>query len=258
MHTSLSFFKKLLIGSLNLNANINEDERRMPGVNHIWKWLAVVLVCILLLLGCVSVEKGEEGVNEQLFQEAERGETDTVIKLIKEKVNINAQDESGRTATMIATYNHDVATAKVLIGAGADVNIRDNMKNNPFLYAGAEGFTDILKLTIQAGADPTLTNRYGGTALIPASEHGHLDVIKELFTNTNIDVNHVNNPGWTALLEAIILNNGDESQQQTVQLLIDHGADVNIPDGINVTPLQHAREKGFKEIEQILFKAGAE
>ncbi|MNO07904.1 Ankyrin repeat protein [compost metagenome] len=53
------------------------------------------------------------------------------------------------------------------------------------------------------------------------------------------------------------MNNGDERQQQTVRLLIDHGADVNIPDHDGVTPLQHAHEKGFKEIEQILLKAGA-
>ncbi|USK36194.1 ankyrin repeat domain-containing protein [Bacillus sp. F19] len=222
-----------------------------------WKWLAVVIGCILLLQGCASIDKGGEAVNGKLFQSAKRGETDTVIRLIKEGVNINAQDSNGQTATMIATYNNDVKTAKVLIEAGADVNIRDEMKNNPFLYAGAEGYIDILKLTIKAGADPTITNRYGGTALIPASEHGYVNVIKELLTNTDTDVNHVNNLGWTALLEAIILNDGDEKQQQTVQLLIDYGADVNIPDKNNVTPLQHAREKGFKEIEKILLKAGA-
>lgn len=43
---------------------------------------------------------------------------------------------------MIATYNNDVAMAKVLIEAGADVNIQDNRKNNPFLYAGAEGYME--------------------------------------------------------------------------------------------------------------------
>jgi ankyrin repeat protein len=222
-----------------------------------WKLLAVVIGCILLLQGCASFDKGGEAVNEKLFQAAKLGETDTVLRLIKEGVNINAQDSNGQTATMIATYNNDVTTAKVLIEAGADVNIQDDIKNNPFLYAGAEGYLDILKLTIKAGANPMITNRYGGTALIPASEHGYVDVIKELLTNTDTDVNHVNNLGWTALLEAIILNDGDEIQQQTVQLLIDYGADVNIPDKNNVTPLQHAREKGFKEIEQILLKAGA-
>ncbi|MFO1445102.1 ankyrin repeat domain-containing protein [Bacillus sp. Bva_UNVM-123] len=196
-------------------------------------------------------------MNEQLFQAAERKEAKTIRGLIEEGVDINTQDSDGRTAMMIATYNNDVEIVKVLIAAGADVNIQDHIQNNPFLYAGAEGYLDILKLTIKAGADPSITNRYGGTALIPASEHGYVDVIKELLTNTDIDVNHVNDPGWTALLEAIILSNGDEKQQQTVQLLIDHGADVNIPDSHNVTPLQHARGKGFKKIEQVLLKAGA-
>ena len=128
------------------------------------------------------------------------------------------------------------------------------MKNNPFLYAGAEGYLDILKLTIDAGADPTITNRYGGTALIPASEHGYIDVIKELLTRTNIDVNHVNNLGWTALMEAIVLSNGNETQQQVIRLLIEHDADVNIPDNDGVTPLEHARAHHFEEIEKILLE----
>ncbi|MES9684713.1 ankyrin repeat domain-containing protein [Gottfriedia acidiceleris] len=222
-----------------------------------WKLLAVITSCILLLNGCASFAKGEEKVSEQLFQAAKRGETDLVKKLIENGADMNAQNSNGQTATMIATYHHDFKTVKVLIDAGADVNIRDLMKNNPFLYAGAEGFIDILKLSIKAGADPTITNRYGGTALIPASEHGYVDVVNELLNYTEIDVNHVNNLGWTALLEAIMLNDGSEKQQQTVQLLIDHGADVNLSDHENVSPLQHARERGFKEIEEILLKAGA-
>lgn len=86
----------------------------------------------------------------------------------------------GRTAVMITTYANDIETTHALIEKGADVNIQDNMNNNPFLYAGAEGLIGILKLTIEAGANPKLLNRYGGTALIPASEHGHIEVVKEL------------------------------------------------------------------------------
>ncbi|MFD6211566.1 MULTISPECIES: ankyrin repeat domain-containing protein [unclassified Peribacillus] len=231
-----------------------------------WRRLTIVSGCLFILQGCVLDNERElkiqekeagKGMNEQLIQAVERKETETISRLIEQGVDINTQDSNGRTATMIATYNNDVKSAKILIEAGADVNIQDDMKHNPFLYAGAEGYVDILNLTIEAGADPSITNRYGGTALIPASEHGYVDVIKELVTNTDIDVNHVNDLGWTALLEAIILNDGDGKQQQTVQLLIDHGADVNIPDNNNASPLQHAREKGFKEIEQILLTAGA-
>ncbi|KAA0966347.1 hypothetical protein FQ087_08960 [Sporosarcina sp. ANT_H38] len=229
------------------------------------KWLIMLVGSILILQGCVpggknmqtEQEKEENTLNKELLNAIELKDTKTVSKLINEGANLDVQDENGRTATMLATYNNDVATAKVLIKAGADVNIQDDKQNNPFLYAGAEGYLDILKLTIDAGADPTITNRYGGTAIIPASEHGYLDVIKELLTSTEIDVNHVNNLGWTALIEAIILNNGNKVQQETVQLLIDYGADVNIPDENNDTPLQLARKKGFTEIEQILLNAGA-
>ncbi|UOY94580.1 ankyrin repeat domain-containing protein [Ectobacillus sp. JY-23] len=195
--------------------------------------------------------------DERLIEAVKAGEKKVVKELLKEGVNINARDYKGQTAIMIATYNNDVATAKLLIDAGADVNIQDDMQNNPFLYAGAEGYIDILKLTIMAGANPRITNRYGGTALIPAAEHGYVEVVRELLTYTDIDVNHINHLGWTALLEAIILNDGGTNQQQTIQLLIEHGADVNIADKHNVTPLQHARGKGFKEIERILLQAGA-
>ncbi|MDQ0976559.1 ankyrin repeat protein [Neobacillus niacini] len=232
-----------------------------------WRRLAIVIGSIFILQGCVSdndgnptKQKDDKKVDinmiEKLFHAAKDKDSETVRRLIEEGVDINTQDSQGRTATMISTYNNDIETAKILIDAGADVNIQDELENNPFLYAGAEGYIEILKLTIKAGADPSITNRYGGTALIPASEHGYVDVIKELLTNTDMDINHINDLGWTALLEAIILNNGDEKQQQTVQLLIDHGADVNIADHNNVTPLQHAQKKGFKEIENILLKAG--
>ncbi|PEK91157.1 ankyrin repeat domain-containing protein [Bacillus mycoides] len=214
-----------------------------------------MICCVIFLQGCSQeqeVKKEMTNMETVLLTATEKQETNTVISLLKKGADINITDNKGRTSLMIATYKNDVKTAKALIDAGADVNIQDDMKNNPFLYAGAEGYLDILKLTIDAGADPTLTNRYGGTALIPASEHGYIDVIKELLTRTNIDVNHVNNLGWTALMEAIVLSNGDETQQQVIQLLIEHGADINIPDNDGITPLQHARTHNFEEIEKIL------
>lgn len=231
---------------------------------------AVIIALTFILQGCASNDteaiKLDKGGNEematdltsQLFQAVEKGELVALQNALDQKVNINAQDSKKRTALMIATYNQDVEAVKLLIDAGANVNIQDDLLNTPFLYAGAEGYLDILKLTIQAGADPTIVNRYGGTALIPAAEHGHVEVIEELLNNTTINVNHVNHLGWTALMEAIILNNGNSIQQTVVQLLIDHGADVNIPDNDNVTPLQHAKKQGFKEIENILIEAGAE
>ncbi|GAB4075234.1 hypothetical protein GCM10028778_27380 [Barrientosiimonas marina] len=158
---------------------------------------------------------------------------------------------------MAATYNNKPDTINALIENGANIDIRDNRLDNVLLYAGANGLLDIVKLAVAAGADTSITNRFGGTALIPASERGHVDVVKELLTHSDTDVNHINDLNWTALLEAVILGDGGEKHQKIVQLLVDHGADVHIADGEGVTPLQHAQEQEFKEIEAILKKAGA-
>ena len=37
-----------------------------------------------------------------------------------------------------------------------------------------------------------------------------------------------------------------------MRLLVDAGADVTIPDGDGVTALEHARERGYEEIERII------
>ena len=73
---------------------------------------------------------------------------------------------------------------------------------------------------------------------------------------TRTDVDYVNNLGWTALLEAIILGGGDERHTEVVRLLVEGGADPNIPDGDGVTPLQHARTNGYDEMVEILEEAG--
>ncbi|MBS4200570.1 ankyrin repeat domain-containing protein [Bacillus sp. FJAT-49732] len=194
-------------------------------------------------------------MNQQFILSAEKGDTENVLKLLDDGANINATDEFGRTAVLAATYNNKVDTVKALIKMGADINIRDNNLNNVLLYAGAEGLLEIVKLAIDAGADTKLTNRFGGTALIPASERGHVEVVNELLTRSDIDVNHINNLHWTALLEAVILGDGGKKHQKIVQLLVDHGADLNIADREGITPLEHAQTRRFQAIENILLKA---
>ncbi|MGG3504413.1 ankyrin repeat domain-containing protein [Paenibacillus lautus] len=215
------------------------------------------ILLILFLSACQPNLKKEEvqNMNHELIEYAEQGNTEQVRQLLQSGANINATDEQGRTAVMAATYHNHVGTVEALIQAGADINIRDKQLNNVFLYAGAEGMMEILRLAIEADADVTLTNRFGGTALIPASDRGHVEIVQELLTRTDIDVNHINNLNWTALLEAVILGDGSEQYQRIVKLLLEHGADAGLPDGNGVTPLQHARERGYQEIERILLDA---
>jgi len=191
-----------------------------------------------------------------LVRAAERGDTEAVRRLLAQGAAIDAIDDQGRTAVMAATHGNHAGTVKALIDAGADLDIRDALKDNPFLYAGAEGLLEIVRLCIAAGASPTLTNRFGGSPLIPASERGHVEVVQELLLHSEIDVDAVNDPGWTALLEAVILSAESPRQRRVVELLIEHGANVNIADMDGVTPLAHAQRRGLKEIAEMLAVAG--
>lgn len=193
-------------------------------------------------------------VSLQLIKAAREGDKDHLLTLLNIGANINAQDDEGNTAVMAATQQNQMEIVQVLIAHGADINIRNKRLDNVLLYAGAEGLLEIVQLAIQAGADTTITNRYGGIAIIPACERGHIEVVKELLTHSDTDVNHINDLHWTALLEAIILSDGGKTHQEIVQLLIDHGADITITDKDGVTPLQHARNRGYREMIEILEK----
>ncbi len=95
------------------------------------------------------------------------------------------------------------------------------------------------------------TNRFGGTALIPAAHRGHVETVKLLLTTT-IDKDHVNNLGWTALMEAVVLGDGGAAHTEIVRLLVAAGANAGIPDRDRITPLEHAKQRGYAEMVQIL------
>lgn len=149
-----------------------------------------------------------------------------------------------------AAKNNDVELVRELITAGGNVNAKDSMEDSAFLYAGPEGFNEILALTLENGADVESLNRYGGTALIPASEHGHVETVKMLI-KAGVPLDHVNNPGWTPLQEAVLLNDGGPNQQEVARQLLEAGADPQITDAQGRTALENARRLGFDELAAV-------
>lgn len=204
-----------------------------------------ILLCLGILMGPAWAQTKGEG--EMLLEGASTGDVATLRKAISNGAELELRDERGRTALLLAVRADAVEAARMLIEAGADVNAKDDIDDTPFLYAGAEGRNEILRLILATGkANLADTNRYGGTALIPAAHHGHPETVRILL-ETAIDIDHVNNLGWTALLEAVILGDGGPVYQEIVGLLVDAGAR-NIPDREGRTPLDHARARGFAEI----------
>jgi ankyrin repeat protein len=156
-------------------------------------------------------------------------------------------------ALIAAAWRNDVDEAARLIAQGADVNAKDETIQSAFLIATSEGFLGLLNLTLDSGADIGSRDSFNGTGLIRAAERGHALLVGMLLRQ-GILVDHINNVGWTALLEAIILGDGGQRYNDTVRVLLAAGADPFIPsqqDGIS--PIDHAQAQEYWTIASTLF-----
>ncbi|WP_374754733.1 ankyrin repeat domain-containing protein [Dyadobacter koreensis] len=222
--------------------------------------LSILLISPVLLcaLNCQSQKLKPMTTSQQsIFQAVEQNNIHKIKEYIEQKKDLEIRNIKDETPLMSATYKNSLPVVTLLIDAGANVNAQDNILNSPFLYAGASGFTEIVRLCVKNGADYKVYNRFGGSALIPACEKGHIETVIELLKDKKFPINHINNLGWTALLEVMVIGKGGiETQTKITKLLIDAGCDVNIPDKDGVTSLTHARRNGYREIVTMLEKAG--
>lgn len=166
--------------------------------------------------------------------------------------DLEIRDGNGRTALHVAAFQSHDAAVRALVEAGADANALDNQRYDIVTIAAVADDPALLRLALALGADAgAVTSPYDGTALIAAAHLGHDEVVRVLIDG-GAPLDHVNNLGWTALIEAVILGDGGPRHVATVRALVAAGAGRDIADRAGATPLDHARQRGFKAIIDIL------
>ncbi|HWC94151.1 MAG TPA: ankyrin repeat domain-containing protein, partial [Pseudolabrys sp.] len=116
---------------------------------------------------------------------------------------------------------------------------------------------EMLKLALAGGCKAgNITSPYDGTALIAAAHLGHDEVVRVLIA-AKAPLDHVNNLGWTAVIESIVLGDGGKRHVATLAALVQAGANVNFADRNGATPLALAKGRGYTEMVKILKAAGA-
>lgn len=221
--------------------------------------MKVLTISLCLALGvssCQASAKKEQEIEivdqQGLVKMVESKNVNAVASALKAGQDVNTVDVNKRNLLLIATINQDLPMVNLLISYKADVNQQADNLDSPFLYAGATGQTEMLRLFLENGARFDVFNRYHGSALIPACERGHVETVKLLANTKGYPIDHVNRLGWTALMEAIVLGDGTEKYQEIVQILKDAGSRMDIPDKDGISPVQHAKKRGFKEIVKII------
>ena len=194
---------------------------------------------------------------QEFLTAAEQGQLDVLKKCLDNGIDINVTNRQGRTAIINASLNKHYECVSLLISAGADIDKQDQTCFNPFLLSCLNNDLTLLRLVLPANPNLDLLTRFGGVGITPASEKGHVEIVRELLEKTEMNVNHTNFVGWTPLLEAIVLNDGGDKQQQIVKLLLEHGANPHMTDKYGKKPLELAKEKGYTEIAALLVAAGA-
>lgn len=215
------------------------------------------------------------------FEAASDGNTDAIGLYLQSNMSVNQKDEYGRTAVYAAALNGRVKAVKYLILNGADINVRDEDLKTP-LFAAIEGKSfEISKILIDAGSSIRITDTEGKTPLHYAilnnqlhtaqyilsgycevnavddlgntplfyAAGGNVNLIQALI-NAGADQNYLNSDGRTALHEAVIRRN-----IAVINYLIENGANLNIKDNFDKTPIYYANPNSF--IYKKLLESGA-
>ncbi|KXX79505.1 Histone-lysine N-methyltransferase EHMT1 [Madurella mycetomatis] len=129
----------------------------------------------LLINGGASIEStAGEYRSTPLILAAERGDVATVKVLLETGANIEAQDSDGKTPLILATMNRHEAVVELLLEKGAQVNVCcDSGRYTPLLIAASHGHLALVKLLLERGAK----HEPGGDCDAPLLAHVELQQV---------------------------------------------------------------------------------
>ncbi len=218
--------------------------------------LVLTIVSLFALAETASPQVPPSQSELETYQGLHRAAADGNLRALSDAMeqgaDINERDADGRTPFHVAAYQGKTEVMKALAAKGADVNALEGQAYDAVTIAAVADDAETLKAALELGNKASnITSPYDGTALIAAAHLGHDEVVR-LLIEAGAPLDHVNNLGWTALIEAVILGDGGPRHQATVRHLVAAGADKSLADRGGVTPLEHAKQRGYAEIVQLL------
>ncbi len=220
--------------------------------------IAVIMGFILTLGSCALAHAqtppsaAELAAYKGLHSAAARGSVADIRALLARQADPNLRDKAGRSPLHVAAFGSHYDALRALVAGGGDINALEHDRYDVITIAAVKDDVRMVKLAIELGGNSgAITSRYDGTALIAAAHLGHEAVVQALI-EAGAPLDHVNNLGWTALMEAVVLGDGGARHVATARALVAAGARKTIGDRNGVTPLQHAQRRNYHAMVAIL------
>uniref|UniRef100_A0A667I714 BCL3 transcription coactivator n=1 Tax=Lynx canadensis TaxID=61383 RepID=A0A667I714_LYNCA len=169
-------------------------------------------------------------------------------------------DEDGDTPLHIAVVQGNLPAVHRLVNlfqhGGRELDIYNNLRQTPLHLAVITTLPSVVRLLVMAGASPMALDRHGQTAAHLACEHRSPTCLRALLDSAapgTVDLEARNYDGLTALHVAVNME-----CPEAVLLLLERGADIDAVDiKSGRSPLIHAVENNSLSMVQLLLQHGA-
>ena len=245
------------------NVNVNEDtEDGVPPLSEACGGNFLDVIKFLIDKGADVNHLDDQDMTPLMKASSENSEDIVRFLLSLKNINIELADSEGCTALWKAVCAGNVNIAKILLDAGANVDVYTSGYNRYYLYehpdqswtnsekhtllmkAMETGNCEMVKLLIEKGADATVQMKIGGKKtdyLWSPVVRGHVDMVRILLENNIGNVNKKSGTGrgrMTPLMSAVSCHN-----LNMVKLLLSHGArtDQRSGNGENLIDILHLK-----------------
>lgn len=201
----------------------------------------------------IDVNMVDENGKTALIHAVINNHKDIIELLLKNGANINIKDKRGLTAVKYAIKNKNIEISNILTSYGAVIQIKAKSNFN-LIKAAQENNYELAKIYIQSGIDVNTISSERFTALHYAAQNNNYELV-ELLLKSGADPNILTVSKETALMLAV----NKKADLKIIKLLIDYKTDINIQDSYGRTALMNERKKGTPCIEtmELLLKSGA-
>jgi ankyrin repeat protein len=205
-----------------------------------------------------------------------------VQRLLARGANVNARSQTERTALLVAaSYPGTVNLLRLLVERGADLRAQDRSGATALSLAVRSSDIDVVRFLVERGLDPGaltpaarrvglarndrattdfLMSKGAGSnadadALVTTATWHPVDLVARwIDTGASVNASNAAQYGRTPLLTAVT---SEAAGADTLRLLLDRGADPNVPTTEGETPLDWAIYKGDRAKIQVLEQRGA-